>query len=72
MGDRVNVIVVRGCGVHEPYRTGLSVGVDLGLLEGPRQVLAMLPGLPQDGRWLDDTMAQGGIVLDLGRKVLLF
>lgn len=60
MGDGVNVIVVRWCGVHELYRIGLSVGVDLGPLEGPRQVLAMLPGLRQDGWCLDDTMAQGG------------
>lgn len=40
--------------------------------KGATPVLAMLPGLRQDGWWLDDTMAQGGILLDLGRKVLLF
>ncbi|MEV5801736.1 hypothetical protein [Streptomyces collinus] len=72
MGDRANVIVVRENGTHEVYRTGWAVGIDLDLLEGPTPVLAMLPGLRQDGWWLDDTMAQGGILLDLGRKVLLF
>lgn len=72
MGDRANVIVVRENGTHELYRTGWAVGIDLDLLEGPTPVLAMLPVLRQDGWWLDDTMAQGGILLDLGRKVLLF
>ncbi|WP_371681015.1 hypothetical protein [Streptomyces sp. NBC_01276] len=72
MGDRANVIVVRENGTHELYRTGWAVGIDLDLLEGPTPVLAMLPELRQDGWWLDDTMAQGGILLDLGRKVLLF
>ncbi|MEU5977543.1 hypothetical protein [Streptomyces sp. NPDC047315] len=72
MGERANVIVVRENGTHELYRTGWAVGIDLDLLEGPTPVLAMLPGLRQDGWWLDDTMAQGGILLDLGRKVLLF
>ncbi|MEU7123120.1 hypothetical protein [Streptomyces zaomyceticus] len=72
MGDRANVIVVRENGAHELYRTGWAVGIDLDLLEGPTPVLAMLPELRQDGWWLDDTMAQGGILLDLGRKVLLF
>ncbi|WP_237518954.1 hypothetical protein, partial [Streptomyces sp. SID5910] len=42
------------------------------LLEGPTPVLAMLPELRQDGWWLDDGVAHGGILLDLGRKVLLF
>ncbi|MEV7560519.1 hypothetical protein [Streptomyces sp. NPDC089795] len=72
MGDRANIIVVRENGTHELYRTGWAVGIDLDLLEGPMPVLAMLPELRQDGWWLDDTMAQGGILLDLGRKVLLF
>ncbi|MFE6225827.1 hypothetical protein [Streptomyces sp. NPDC057854] len=72
MGDRANVIVVRENGTHELYRTGWAVGIDLDLLEGPAPVLAMLPELRQDSWWLDDTMAQGGILLDLGRKVLLF
>jgi hypothetical protein len=72
MGDRANVIVVRDNGTHELYRTGWAVGIDLDLVEGPAPVLAMLPGLHQDGWWLDDTTAQGGILLDLGRKVLLF
>lgn len=72
MGDRANVIVVRENGTHELYRTGWAVGIDLDLLEGPTPVLAMLPGLRQDGWWLHDTVAQGGILLDLGRKVLLF
>ncbi|MGW1536941.1 hypothetical protein [Streptomyces aureus] len=72
MGDRANIIVVRENGTHEPYRTGWAVGIDLDLLDGPASVLAMLPELRQDGWWLDDTMAQGGILLDLGRKVLLF
>ncbi|RKE23236.1 hypothetical protein [Streptomyces sp. TLI_171] len=71
MGDRANVIVVRENGIHELYRTGWAVGIDLDLLEGPTPVLAMLPELRQDGWWLDDIMAQGGILLDLGRKVLL-
>ncbi|MFF2573208.1 hypothetical protein [Streptomyces sp. NPDC058084] len=72
MGDRANVIVVRENGTHELYRTGWAVGIDLDLLEGPTPVLAMLPGLRQDDWWLDDTLAQGGILLDLGRRVLLF
>ncbi|MFH8616089.1 hypothetical protein ACH4E8_13585 [Streptomyces sp. NPDC017979] len=72
MGNRANVIVVRENGTHELYRTGWAVGIDLDLLEGPTPVLAMLPDLRQDGWWLDDAMAQGGILLDLGRKVLLF
>ncbi|MGV9313955.1 hypothetical protein ACWDR0_17460 [Streptomyces sp. NPDC003691] len=71
MGDRANIIVVREDGTHELYRTGWAVGIDLDLLEGPTAVLAVLPGLRQDGWWLDDTMAQGGVLLDLGRKVLL-
>ncbi|MFG2837699.1 hypothetical protein ACGFZH_18780 [Streptomyces zaomyceticus] len=70
MGDRANVIVVRENGAHELYRTGWAVGIDLDLLEGQTPVLAMLPELHQDGWWLDDTMAQGGVLLDLGRKVL--
>ncbi|MFF0435477.1 hypothetical protein ACFYU9_25020 [Streptomyces sp. NPDC004327] len=72
MGDRANIIVVRENGTHELYRTGWAVGIDLDLLEGPAPLLAALPGLRQDGWWLDDTMAQGGILIDLGRKVLLF
>lgn len=72
MGDRANVIVVREDGTHELYRTGWAVGIDLDLLEGPAPVLAMLPELRRDGWWLDDSTAQGGILLDLGRKVLLF
>ncbi|MFE3502549.1 hypothetical protein ACFXPX_19520 [Kitasatospora sp. NPDC059146] len=72
MGDRANVIVVRENGTHELYRTGWAVGIDLDLLDGPAAVLAMLPELHQDGWWLDDTVAQGGVLLDLGRKVLLF
>ncbi|MFE5209281.1 hypothetical protein [Streptomyces sp. NPDC056600] len=71
MGDRANVIVVHENGTHELYRTGWAVGIDLDLLEGPAPVLGMLPELRQDGWWLDDSMAQGGILLDLGRKVLL-
>ncbi|MER5479300.1 hypothetical protein ABT026_20370 [Streptomyces sp. NPDC002734] len=71
MGDRANVIVVHENGTHELYRTGWAVGIDLDLLEGPAPVLAMLPELRQDGWWLDDSTAQGGILLDLGRKVLL-
>lgn len=72
MGDRANVIVVRENGTHELYRTGWAVGIDLDLLDGPEAVLAMLPELRRDDWWLDDTMAQGGVLLDLGRKVLLF
>ncbi|MFI8823915.1 hypothetical protein [Streptomyces sp. NPDC053431] len=72
MGDRANVIVVRESGTHELYRTGWAVGLDLDLLGGPEAVLAMLPELRQDGWWLDDAMAQGGVLLDLGQKVLLF
>ncbi|GAA4885333.1 hypothetical protein [Kitasatospora terrestris] len=72
MGDRANVIAVREDGTYELYRSGWAVGIDLDLLDGPEAVLAMLPGLRQDGWWLDDTMAQGGVLLDLGRKVLLF
>lgn len=72
VGDRANVIVVRENGTHELYRTGWAVGIDLDLLEGPAPVHALVPGLRQDGWWLDDTLAQGGILLDLGRKVLLF
>ncbi|KQV05629.1 MULTISPECIES: hypothetical protein [unclassified Kitasatospora] len=72
MGDRANVIVVRENGTHELYRTGWAVGIDLDLLDGSAAVLAMLPELRQDGWWLDDDMAQGGVLLDLGRKVLLF
>ncbi|MFF0739032.1 hypothetical protein ACFYVL_01415 [Streptomyces sp. NPDC004111] len=72
MGDRANVIVLRENGTHELYRTGWAVGIDLDLLYGPGPVLGMLPELRQDGWWLDDSMAQGGILLDLGRKVLLF
>ncbi|MEU9337968.1 hypothetical protein AB0D49_33205 [Streptomyces sp. NPDC048290] len=72
MGTRANIIVVRENGTHELYRTGWAAGIDLDLLEGPTPLLALLPGLRQDGWWLDDTMAQGGVLLDLGRKVLLF
>jgi hypothetical protein len=54
------------------YRTGWAVGIELDLLGGPRAVLAMVPGLRRDGRWLDDDMAQGGVLVDVGRKVLLF
>ncbi|MFD7027439.1 hypothetical protein ACFWAR_05315 [Streptomyces sp. NPDC059917] len=72
MGDRANVVVVRENGAHELYRSGWAVGIDLDLLDGPTAVLAMLPDLRQDGWWLDDTVAQGGILLDLGRQVLLF
>ncbi|MFD0275313.1 hypothetical protein ACFVHB_15605 [Kitasatospora sp. NPDC127111] len=72
MGDRANVIVVREDGTHELYRSGRAVGIDLDLLNGPDAVLAMLPDLRQDGWWLDDIMAQGGVLLDLGQKVLLF
>ncbi|MFD0272015.1 hypothetical protein ACFVGY_36420 [Streptomyces sp. NPDC127106] len=72
MGDRANVIVVREDGTHELYRTGWAVGIDLDLLDGPATALAMLPELRQDGWWLDDTMTQGGVLLDLGRQVLLF
>ncbi|MET7297972.1 hypothetical protein [Embleya sp. NPDC005575] len=72
MGDRANVVVVRENGTHELYRTGWAVGIDLDLLEGPGAVRAMLPELRRDDWWLDDTMAQGGVLLDLGRKVLLF
>ncbi|MGW1998162.1 hypothetical protein [Embleya sp. NPDC001921] len=72
MGDRANVIVVRENGTHELYRTGWAVGIDLDLLDGPEVVLAMLPELRREDWWLDDTMAQAGVLLDLGRKVLLF
>ncbi|MFD0263368.1 hypothetical protein ACFVH7_34430 [Kitasatospora indigofera] len=72
MGDRANVVVVRGSGTHELYRTGWAVGIDLDLVDGPAAVLATLPELRQDGWWLDDRTAQGGLLLDLGRKVLLF
>ncbi|MFE2009018.1 hypothetical protein [Streptomyces sp. NPDC059491] len=72
MGDRANVIVVREDGTHELYRTGWAVGIDLDLLDGPSPVLAMLPGLRQDGWWLDESMAQAGVLIDLGRKALLF
>ncbi|MFE1383633.1 hypothetical protein ACFW6S_32275 [Streptomyces sp. NPDC058740] len=72
MGERANVVVVRESGAHELYRTGWAVGIDLDLLEGSAGVLAMLPGLRQDGWWLNDGMAQGGVLVDLGRKVLLF
>jgi hypothetical protein len=51
MGDIANVIVVRENGTHELYRTGWAVGIDLDLLDGPAAVLAMLPGLRQDGWW---------------------
>ncbi|WP_405016618.1 hypothetical protein OHV05_05540 [Kitasatospora sp. NBC_00070] len=72
MGDRANIVVVRDHGPHELYRTGWAVGLDLDLLDGPAAVLAMLPELRRDGWWLDDDTAQGGILLDLGRQVLLF
>ncbi|GAA1937796.1 hypothetical protein [Kitasatospora viridis] len=64
--------MVRESGAHELYRTGWAVGIDLDLLGGPAAVLAMLPGHRQDGWWLDDVMAQAGVLVDLGRKVLLF
>ncbi|MGW8359985.1 hypothetical protein ACWGK1_05380 [Streptomyces wedmorensis] len=72
MGDRANVIVVRENGTYELYRTGWAVGIDLDLLDGLEVVLAMLPELRQDDWWLDEGMAQGGVLLDLGQKVLLF
>ncbi|MFB9434691.1 hypothetical protein [Streptomyces showdoensis] len=72
MGDRANIIVVRENGTHELYRTGWAVGIDLDLLDGPAVVLASLPELRQDGWWLDDAMARAGVLVDLGRRVLLF
>ncbi|MEU7700992.1 hypothetical protein [Streptomyces sp. NPDC039028] len=72
MGDRANIVVVREDGTHELYRTGWAVDVDLDLLDGPAGLLALLPELRQDGWWLDDAVAQGGVLVDLGRKVLLF
>ncbi|MFE6709688.1 hypothetical protein [Streptomyces sp. NPDC057695] len=72
MGDRANIVVVREDGTHELYRTGWAVDIDLDLLGGPTALLALLPELRQDGWWLDDTIAQGGVLVDLGRKVLLF
>ncbi|MEU6339709.1 hypothetical protein ABZ883_01960 [Streptomyces sp. NPDC046977] len=72
MGNRANIVVVRENGTHELYRTGWAVGIDLDLLDGPSAFLAMLPELRQDGWWLGDIMAEGGVLLDLGRKVLMF
>ncbi|MFJ3903818.1 hypothetical protein [Streptomyces sp. NPDC090025] len=72
MGNRANVVVVRENGTHELYRTGWAVGLDLDLLDGPTALLALLPGLRRDDWWLDDLMAEGGVLLDLGRKVLVF
>ncbi|MEU8760117.1 hypothetical protein [Streptomyces sp. NPDC048659] len=72
MGDRADIVVVREDGAHELYRTGWAVGLDLDLLDGPARFLALLPGLRRDGGWLDETRAQGGILVDLGRKALRY
>ncbi|MFJ1755006.1 hypothetical protein [Kitasatospora sp. NPDC088134] len=72
MGDRANVVVVRADGAHELYRSGWAVGLDLDLLDGPAALLDLLPGLHRDGWWLDEVMADGGVLVDLGRRVLLF
>ncbi|MFJ2055280.1 hypothetical protein ACIOMM_04985 [Streptomyces sp. NPDC087908] len=70
MGDRADIVVVREDGTHERYRTGWAVDIDLDLPGGPTALLALLPELRQEGWWLDDTIAQGGMLVDLGRKVL--
>ncbi|MDX2565250.1 hypothetical protein PV371_37230 [Streptomyces sp. TX20-6-3] len=72
MSDRVNYVVVRESGEYELYysRWGAD-GLDLDLLAGPAQALAMVQRLGADGWWLNDVFCQGAALIDLGRKVLL-
>ncbi|MFF4342501.1 hypothetical protein ACFY00_21550 [Kitasatospora sp. NPDC001540] len=72
MGEKANIVVVHEDGTHELHRTGWAVGIDLDLLDGPDALLGTLPELRRDDWWLDDDLAHGGVLLDLGRKTLLF
>ncbi|MCX5205415.1 hypothetical protein OG897_28640 [Streptomyces sp. NBC_00237] len=72
MGDRANFVVVRESGEFELYlsRYG-AVGMDLDLLAGPAETLAMVRRLRVDDWWLDDVHCQGAALIDLGRRVLM-
>ncbi|MGW2399443.1 hypothetical protein ACWCYY_23065 [Kitasatospora sp. NPDC001664] len=71
MGDRANVIVVRESGEHELYYSKSAVDIDLDLLHGPEGLLSSLSRARRDDWWLDDLMAQAGILADFHHKVLL-
>ncbi|GAA4987064.1 hypothetical protein [Kitasatospora paranensis] len=47
------------------------MGIDLDLLAGPAEALAMIRQLRTDDWWPDDGLCQGAALIDLGRKVLM-
>ncbi|MFD7643813.1 hypothetical protein ACFV4P_24510 [Kitasatospora sp. NPDC059795] len=72
MADRANFVIVRESGEFELYLSRFgAVGIDLDLLAGPAETLAMVEGLRRDDWWLDDGICQGAALIDLGRRVLL-
>ncbi|WP_380282662.1 hypothetical protein [Kitasatospora purpeofusca] len=72
MADRANFVVVRESGGYELHLSRFgALGIDLDLLAGPTEALAMVRGLGVDDWWLDDVLCQGAALIDLGRRILL-
>ncbi|MET7418732.1 hypothetical protein [Dactylosporangium sp. NPDC005555] len=74
MGSSVNYVVVRDAG-YTVYAQGGGAGhgIDYNFAAGPEVVLRWLANLGDfaDGRWFDDVMCEGGVLIDVDRRVLL-
>ncbi|WP_432824466.1 hypothetical protein [Dactylosporangium sp. CA-092794] len=74
MGSRVNYVVVRDGG-STVYAQGGGAGesIDYSFAAGPEVVLRWLAHLGDfaGGRWFNDVMCEGGVLIDADRRVLL-
>lgn len=74
MGSRVNYVVVRD-GEYTVYAQGggAGYGIDYLFAPGPEVVLRWLAnaGDYADGHWFDDVLCEGGVLIDVDRRVLL-
>ncbi|MGI5238679.1 hypothetical protein [Dactylosporangium sp. CA-139066] len=74
MGSRVNYVVVRS-GEYTVYSLGGGSGeaIDYSFATGPDVVLRWLANLGEcaDGQWFSDVMSDGGVLIDVDRRVLL-
>lgn len=72
MGQRANLILVRN-GTYELYYSHWCANtLSSDLFWGPEETLSFIEGQQPTEEWLDDRWAEGGVIMDIDQKLLLW
>lgn len=72
MGQRANLIVVRNGSYQLYYSHWCANTLSRDLFWGPEETLSFIEGQQPAEGWLDDRWAEGGVIMDIDHKVLLW